>query len=273
MTRITRGVLALITRRSLFVSSRRRERLIARHTMEMPKRQLVHHEDIAASASALKAVFGRPFIVTCSIERKEDGLPAQSAAQGDLQHFAVPLVLPNGTSILIRAVRPDDKERFRTAFGNLERRSIYARFFGYKRDLTEAELQQATNVDFDDVVAIVATVGSGESETIIAGARYARGTGPASRPSAELAFLVEEDYQGQGIAGSLLGHLVRIARSRGVSQFDADVLAANRPMLAVFARSRLPMRQQRTQDLVRITLSLQLDQADAFFPQQGALPP
>jgi GNAT superfamily N-acetyltransferase len=162
---------------------------------------------------------------------------------------------------LIRAVRPDDKERLHAAFGELEKTSIYTRFFGHRKELTEAELEQATNVDFDRVVALWATtIDSGGAEIIIGGGRYVRNADPASRPGAEVAFAVEEDYHGQGIASCLLGHLVRIARSKGLVQFEADVLVANRPMLAVFARSGLPMRQQNAWDVIHITLSLDAEQ-------------
>ncbi len=178
------------------------------------------------------------------------------AKDTNLQDFAAAHVLRNGTSILIRAVRPDDKERLRAAFSELDRTSIYTRFFGYRKELTETELEQATNVDFDRIVALWATIDSDGTEIIIGGGRYVRNPEPASRPSAEVAFAVEEDYHGQGIASCLLGHLVRIARSKGLVQLDADVLARNRPMLAVFARSGLPMRQQSAQDVIHVTLSL-----------------
>ena len=111
---------------------------------------------------------------------------ATQVTESNLQAFSAAHVLPNGTSILIRAVRPDDKERLRAAFDELERASIYTRFFGYKKALTEAELEQATNVDFDRIVALWATVGSGGAEIIIGGGRYVRNTEPASRPSATL---------------------------------------------------------------------------------------
>jgi GNAT superfamily N-acetyltransferase len=183
------------------------------------------------------------------------------ATETNLQDFATIHVLPNGTSILIRAVRPDDKERLRAAFGELERASIYTRFFGYRKELTEAELEQATHVDFDRVVALWATIDSGGAEIIIGGGRYVRYVESASRPGAELAFAVEEDYHGQGIASCLLRHLVRIARSKGLVQFEADVLATNRAMLAVFARSGLPMRQQSARDGIHVTLSLEAEQS------------
>src|ERR1700739_2312346 len=51
--------------------------------------------------------------------------------------------------------------------------------------------------------------------------RYVRNS--ASRLGAEVGFAVGEDYHGQGIASCLFGHLVRIARSKGLVQFDADV--------------------------------------------------
>lgn len=183
------------------------------------------------------------------------------ATKTDLQHYAAAHVLPNGTSILIRAVRPDDKERLRAAFGELDRTSIYTRFFGHKKELTEAELEQSTNVDFDRVVALWATINSGGAEIIIGGGRYIRNAEPASRLSAEVAFTVEEDYHGQGIASCLLAHLVQIARRNRLLQFEADVLATNRPMLAVFAHSGLPMRQQSNRDAIHVTLSLDAEQS------------
>ena len=73
---------------------------------------------------------------------------------------------------------------------------------------------------------------------------------------AEIAFLVEEDYHGQGIAGRILKHLACIAREKGVTQFEADVLPQNKAMLAVFARSGLSMQQTPGDGSVHLTLSL-----------------
>jgi RimJ/RimL family protein N-acetyltransferase len=171
----------------------------------------------------------------------------------DVRNFAATHILRNGTTILIRAVRPDDKARLRSAFGKLEKTTIYMRFFGHKDELTNIELEQATNVDFDQVVALWATTGPSHAETIIAGARYARDPDPGSR-RAEVAFTVEEDYHGQGIARCLLAHLVDITRGKGLLRFDADVIANNQPMLAVFARSGLPMPRQSSEGVVHVTL-------------------
>ena len=71
-----------------------------------------------------------------------------------------------------------------------------------------------------------------------------------------MAFLVEEDYHGLGIAGRLMGHLAAIARERGIAALEADVLAENRAMLSVFERSRLPMKQRRDGSVIHVTLAL-----------------
>ena len=164
-------------------------------------------------------------------------------------------VLRNGTAVVIRLVRPDDRDRFRDAFSKLDPKSIYTRFFGHKKELSEAELDQATKTDLDQVVALVATIGSGADETIIAGARYVTDMASGSR-WAEIAFTVEEDYQGLGIAKLLLGHLIQVGRAQGLSQFTADVLSVNRRMLGVFLRSGLPMRQQQCADVIHVWLTL-----------------
>jgi RimJ/RimL family protein N-acetyltransferase len=165
-------------------------------------------------------------------------------------------VLKNGATVRVRSIRPDDKIRLSEAFGNLEAESIYTRFFHHKKSLTEEELRAATEVDFENAVALVVTTGSGENETIIGGGRYAAFDISNKRQSAEVAFTVEEDFHGQGIASRLLRHLARIAREKGVSQFEAEVLPENKAMIAVFERSGLPIRKQFEGGALHVTLSL-----------------
>lgn len=162
--------------------------------------------------------------------------------------------LKDGTPVTIRAIRRGDSSDILEAFKNLDQESIYRRFFSPKKELTEGELSQLTDVDFNQVVALVVTTQGKDGETLIGGGRFAFST-PSSQ-SAELAFLTEADYRGRGIASLVLSHLVRIAREAGVSRFEAEVLAENQPMLAVFRRSGLPMRLKRDGSALHVTLSL-----------------
>ena len=68
--------------------------------------------------------------------------------------------------------------------------------------------------------------------------------------------MVEEDYHGLGVAGRLLHHLALIARERAIDRFEAEVLPENRAMLAVFARSGLPMTEGGSTVSIRVTIEL-----------------
>jgi GNAT superfamily N-acetyltransferase len=165
--------------------------------------------------------------------------------------------LKNGTKVRIRSIRADDKDRTLEVFRKLKTESIYTRVFHYKKGLSDQDLKRLTEVDFETVVAMVVTVGEGVNEIIIGGGRYVVLDAASPLQSAELAFTVTEDYQGQGIAGSVLRHLAQIAREKGVLQFEAEVLRENKAMLAVFSRSGLPIKKKAEGGTVHVTLSLE----------------
>jgi GNAT superfamily N-acetyltransferase len=170
-------------------------------------------------------------------------------SKSNANQFRVQETLDDGTAVTIRAVRPDDKSRIVKAFLALEPHSIYARFFYAKTELSEQELRQLTEIDYVSAVVLLATIGIPPQETVIGLGRYA-----ASGPSAEIAFVVEEDYAGRGIAKRLLQHLTQIARENGVAKFEADVLGDNAPMLAVFRHSGLTMTTTHSDAVTHVTL-------------------
>jgi RimJ/RimL family protein N-acetyltransferase len=169
---------------------------------------------------------------------------------------SISVTLRNGREMCIRHVRADDRERFIRAFRSLSRESVYTRFFRYVTELTDADLKRATDPDPEREVALAATLGCGAEETIIAGGRYVTSSSTGEERMAEIAFMVEEDYQGLGIAGLILRRLVEIARLRCITCFEADVMAGNRSMLRVFARSGLPLEQRHEGGVVHVRLSL-----------------
>ncbi|MCC6136452.1 MAG: GNAT family N-acetyltransferase [Candidatus Contendobacter sp.] len=174
----------------------------------------------------------------------------------NLRHYAVIDTLRNGTTVTLRAIHPEDKAKLASAFKNLDRESVYTRFFQYVRELTDQDLKRATEIDFDREVALVVTTNLGDEETVIGTGRYVVFEEADGGRSAEIAFIVEEDYHGLGIANRLLRHLVQIGRQNNVSRFVADVLSGNQAMIRVFVGSGLPMKQQREGTVTHITLQL-----------------
>ena len=173
----------------------------------------------------------------------------------DLSSYQAKDVLGDRTEVIIRAIRPEDRASVLEAFKGLDREAVYRRYFSPKKQLTDTELKGLTDVDFASVVALVATLTTDKGEALIAGGRYAVDN-PDNPQSAELAFLTGETYRGRGLAGLLLKHLITLAADAGLERFEAEVLAENRPMLSVFERSGLPVRQVREGSVVHVTLSL-----------------
>jgi GNAT superfamily N-acetyltransferase len=89
-------------------------------------------------------------------------------------------------------------------------------------------------------MSIVGLMGEPGTGRIVAEARYVR---LLDKPLADVAFVVDEDFQGKGIASFLFRTLKKIAKEKGIRGFKADVLATNKGMLKVFeSASDAPIR-------------------------------
>lgn len=170
--------------------------------------------------------------------------------------FRQPITLRDGRAALIRVMRPDDKNRLQAAFAKLDPQTVYTRFFSFRKEIPERAFERIAEIDFVKLAGLVVTMGTGADETIIGGASYVGHDAPDGAQVAEVAFTIEEDFQGQGLASKLLAALVALARRHGLARFDAEVLAGNAPMLAVFQRSGLPLRRRREGGVTHIELDL-----------------
>lgn len=139
-------------------------------------------------------------------------------------------VLPDGTRITLRFIRPDDADELRRCFARLSPRSRYQRFLGGVATLTDDMVHYLTSVDGKDHVAIVATTDSHDlkSEIGLGVARFVRSTDDPT--VAEAAVTVIDDAQGKGVGRLLLRALAHLALERGVRVFRGEVLAENTRM-------------------------------------------
>jgi len=174
----------------------------------------------------------------------------------DARNYSASETLKNGLQVTIRAIRPDDRDALLAAFKEFDERTIYLRFFGVKKEVSPEELTIATEVDFSRTVALVTCLQDSTGEKIIGVGRYVAFGHAVPPDRAEVAFAVEEDYHGLGIAGMILRHLSGIAKDKGVVQFQAEVLPVNKGMLAVFNRSGLPMKKESAGGVTHVTLLL-----------------
>jgi GNAT superfamily N-acetyltransferase len=169
------------------------------------------------------------------------------------ENYAAGEVLRDGSPIRIRAIHPDDKQRLRGHFEHLSSRSVYYRFFGFKRSLGDEDLRRLTELDFVNHVGLAATMGAAGDERFIGVGRYVRSDDPGR---AEIAFAVLDEHQGHGIGTLLLKHLANIARASGVSEFVAIVMGENAQMLEVFANSGFSGHDSYESGTVRVSLKI-----------------
>ena len=161
----------------------------------------------------------------------------------------IQLSLRDGTSLVVRPIRADDKALLTEHFEHLGPESRYRRFFGPHNVLSERELHYFTEVDHllhEALMAIDPATGAP-----VGVARY---IASAARPdTAELAMAVTDEWQGRGVGSALAHALCDRARENGVRHVTATVLADNVPMLALLRELgdvRLVERDGGTQEFV-----------------------
>jgi GNAT superfamily N-acetyltransferase len=150
------------------------------------------------------------------------------------------LTLLREVQIPFRVVRPEDAPALQRLHARCSERTIYLRFFGPMKKLSDEQARYFASTDGVDHFGLVALDPQDPNE-IIAVVRYARKPGDER---AEYAALVEDDWQGQGVGAALTHRLIDEARGNGVRSFYALVKAGNKRMLSVLQHLDLPERER-----------------------------
>ena len=145
----------------------------------------------------------------------------------------VDVKLRDGRAVTVRTIRVEDRDKLQIAIRRLSPESRYSRFFSPLRELSPQLLARATNPDAERELQLVAVVGEGVAEEIIAGARYA---GAEGSRDCEFAVAVVDEWHGLGLARQLLETLMRTARARGFERMEGYILATNASMLGLAKR-------------------------------------
>ena len=141
--------------------------------------------------------------------------------------------LANGAVVRLRPIRPDDAPRLVALYGRLSQHTAYHRFFTVLKRLPPDWAKVFATVDFRHRLAIVAERETPAGPEIIGVGRYEPIDGD---DAVEVAFVVEDGWQGRGLGPMLLDAVVRAGEARGVRRFRAYVLADNHRMLKLLAR-------------------------------------
>ncbi|MGK0289898.1 MAG: acyl-CoA hydrolase/GNAT superfamily N-acetyltransferase [bacterium] len=159
----------------------------------------------------------------------------------------------NHGDVIVRPVRPIDESKVRDFFHSLSDRSVYLRYFQQIRSLPHQVLQKTVDIDYSYNFALIVLDSNKESQKIIGMGQWVVDE-HVGIP--DLAFQVRDDWQGEGVGWCLFNRLVEVAQSRKITTLKADVLAENKPMLALFERCGYPIQKKHEFGVVNITFDI-----------------
>lgn len=139
------------------------------------------------------------------------------------------LPLPDGSTLYIRPVRPEDEPAFQAGFARLSAEEIRMRFMHIVKELTHAEAARLTQIDYDREMALVALrQRQGQPPE---GCGVGRIISDPDRDSAEFAIILLRDATGIGLSALLLRRLIQYARNQGIRALVGEILRENDSML------------------------------------------
>jgi RimJ/RimL family protein N-acetyltransferase len=167
-------------------------------------------------------------------------------------HLEGDLILHEGHRLYVRPIRGDDTDRLRAFHATLSPETIIFRFFYYLPRLERDFAERLTHVDYTRRMALVATESSDANAPILGVARYAW----IAPGMAEVAFVVEDHWQGHGIATALLRLLAAYARDLGYKKFVAVTMPSNARMLDVLRNCGFPYSRDYKDGDIIVTLDI-----------------
>jgi acyl-CoA hydrolase/GNAT superfamily N-acetyltransferase len=157
-----------------------------------------------------------------------------------------------GLSMLLRPVKLSDEHLLKDFFYTLSNDSMYRRFVSTRTDMHHDRLQPFVVIDYTKEMVILAVLPQDEKELIIGMAQYLI---DETSHTAEVAFVVLDDYQGKGIGAVLLDHVTYLAKKSGLLGFTAAVLMENQQMLQLFEKTGFNIEKRTEGGMYELTMS------------------
>lgn len=190
------------------------------------------HQDAPARVLALDA---RIILHDASVP--EQSLP-RSAIRPYPSQYSTMFTLRDGTSVLLRPIRPDDETLLVSFHEKLSEQSVYLRYFhalNLSQRISHERLSRVASIDYAREIALVverpALSKEGQPDDripeILAVARLTRRRGTND---AEFAILIRDDVQRQGLGTTLVAKLIEVARAEGIARLMGEILPENAGM-------------------------------------------
>ncbi|MBU1171475.1 MAG: GNAT family N-acetyltransferase [Proteobacteria bacterium] len=157
----------------------------------------------------------------------------------------------NNTLVRFRSIKPSDEEGMRRLFYRFSDTAVYYRYFTPVTSMPHSKMQSYVNIDYSNTTSIVGLVGDVGQGRIIAEARFVMNK---EKTFADIAFVVDEEFQNLGIASYLYKRLIELAKTQGLKGFTADVLSSNREMMKVFNKFGMEVKSRMEDGVYALTI-------------------
>jgi acetyltransferase len=171
-----------------------------------------------------------------------------------------------GHLVATRPVAPSDSSLIAELFAGLSAQSLFLRYcMPMPRMAPEMVAREAERLGQHSTtqLTVVALAEVGGVEQAIGVAELARDT--TSPAVAEIALVVADAYQREGIGSALIAHLMTAARRHGISTLHATALAENVAVRRMVARSGAPYTAETRQGMTTIQIDLRSVNPDGRF--------
>jgi acetyltransferase len=234
------------------------EEFLVRFSQLVVEQRWIKEVDInplLASSEGLLALDAR--VVLHGKDVTEEGLPRLAIRPYPVQYVKA-WTMKNGQAVSIRPIRPEDEPLLINLHQYLSERTVYMRYFQplkLSQRTAHERLTRICFIDYDrEIVLVVEHKSKDTSTEIIAIGRLSKLRGGSNE--AELAVLVDDRYQGQGLGTELYRRLIQVARDEKLQRLVSTILAENREMRAICQKLGFQMKADLEDGTVRAELDV-----------------
>lgn len=234
------------------------EHLLVRFSYLVTEQRWIREIDInplLASPERLLALDAR--VVLHGPDISEETLPRLAIRPYPTQHVQ-PWTLRNGTPVTLRPIHPEDEPLMVTFHETLSAHSVYLRWLhmlNLGRRTAHEEMIRICFIDYDREMALVADYDNpqtGQHEIIGVGCLIKE----QSTKSAEIALLVTDQFQRQGLGTQLLRQLIQVGRGEQLQRLTGDILAENQGMQEICKKLGFRLQYSLENQVVKVELEL-----------------
>ncbi len=217
----------------------------------------LHGKNIRERAMALVSIAHPKFRPWLVAEAKRLGLIYRDQAfipgrRGEYpEHLEAYRTTRKGQALLLRPVKISDEPALKEFFYSLSDQSTQRRFISERKDMPHERLQDFVIIDYTKEIVILAMVEHEHKEQLVGLGQYGVN---ANTHTAEVALVVRDDHQNQGIGTELLAYLTNLARRQGLLGFTAEVVVENQPMLRLFEKMGFDIQRRTEEGVVELRM-------------------